>query len=154
MNGKLEPKRSKGNGFTHRLSARYKPREGPDVLCDLVDAVSGRAASTASRRRRPTAPTISTITKLGWKTSFGPLTWNGAIYHQIWKRFQFSFLGANSLTVIQNGRDARINGVETDLSYVARRAHPERGRGLHRRQDQGRDLPFVGRSGGRLLGRD
>ena len=54
----------------------------------------------------------------GWKTRFGALTWNGALYHQIWKKFQFSFLGANSLTVIQNGRDATINGVETDLSYV------------------------------------
>ena len=28
------------------------------------------------------------------------------------------FLGVNSLTEIQNGRDARINGIETDFSYV------------------------------------
>ena len=34
------------------------------------------------------------------------------------KEFQFSFLGANSLTVIQNGRNAIINGIETDINYV------------------------------------
>ena len=44
--------------------------------------------------------------ELGWKTTLGPLRWNGAIYHQLWKKFQFSFLGENSLTVVQNGRDA------------------------------------------------
>ena len=49
---------------------------------------------------------------------FGPLRWNGAIYHQKWKKFQFGFLGENSFTMIQNGRDARINGIETDLNYV------------------------------------
>ena len=31
---------------------------------------------------------------------------------------QFSFLGANSLTVILNGRAAIVNGVETDLNYT------------------------------------
>ena len=56
---------------------------------------------------------------MGWKTSWGPLRWNGAIYHQQWKKFQFSFLGESSLTVVQNGRDARINGLETDINYVS-----------------------------------
>ena len=56
---------------------------------------------------------------MGWKTSFGPLRWNGAVYHQTWEKFQFSFLGENSLTVVQNGRDARINGIETDINYVS-----------------------------------
>jgi iron complex outermembrane receptor protein len=55
---------------------------------------------------------------LGWKTGFGRFRWNGAIYYQKWKGFQFSFLGANSLTVIQNGRDAEVKGIETDVSYV------------------------------------
>jgi outer membrane receptor protein involved in Fe transport len=47
------------------------------------------------------------------------LRWNGAIYHQIWDKIQFSFLGENSLTVTLNGRKARINGAETDVSYIA-----------------------------------
>lgn len=47
------------------------------------------------------------------------LRWNGAIYHQKWEGLQFSYLGANSLTVIQNGRNAKINGIESDLNYTA-----------------------------------
>jgi outer membrane receptor protein involved in Fe transport len=49
----------------------------------------------------------------------GPVRWNGAIYHQKWKNFQFAFLGPNSFTVIQNGQDANINGIETDINYVS-----------------------------------
>jgi outer membrane receptor protein involved in Fe transport len=56
--------------------------------------------------------------ELGWKTSFGPVRWNGAVYHEIWKKFQFAFLGANSFTEIHNGNDARVNGIETDINYV------------------------------------
>jgi outer membrane receptor protein involved in Fe transport len=57
--------------------------------------------------------------EVGWKTSWGPVRWNGAINHQKWQGFQFSFLGENSLTVVQNGRNARINGIETDVGYVS-----------------------------------
>ncbi|MFL6744181.1 MAG: TonB-dependent receptor domain-containing protein, partial [Sphingomicrobium sp.] len=57
--------------------------------------------------------------ELGWKTTFGPIRWNGALYHQRWKAFQFSFLGENSFTEIHNGQDANINGVETDVNYVS-----------------------------------
>jgi len=31
---------------------------------------------------------------------------------------QFAFLGANSFTEIHNGKDARVNGIETDVNYV------------------------------------
>jgi iron complex outermembrane recepter protein len=118
VNGHLEPKRSEGTGFTHRLSARYKPTK------DLMFyATWSRGFRPGGINRQPTAPAYAPDylynLEAGWKTSFGALTWNGAVYHQIWKGFQFAFLGANSLTVIQNGRDARINGLETDLSYVA-----------------------------------
>lgn len=117
VNGVAVPTRSKGSGFTHRLSARWKPT---DKL--MFYATWSRGFRPGGINRQPGAPAYNpdylTNYEAGWKTEFGPLTWNGAIYHQVWKKFQFSFLGANSLTVIQNGRDAKINGVETDLSYV------------------------------------
>jgi outer membrane receptor protein involved in Fe transport len=56
--------------------------------------------------------------ELGWKTTFGPFRWNGAIYHELWKKFQFAFLGANSFTEIHNGKDARVNGIESDINYI------------------------------------
>jgi len=118
VNGEAVPRRSKGDGFTHRLSARWEPRENL-----MFYATWSRGFRPGGINRQPNAPAYDpdylTNYELGWKTTFGPLTWNGAIYHQLWKKFQFSFLGENSLTVIQNGRDARINGIETDLSYVA-----------------------------------
>ncbi|WP_246167411.1 TonB-dependent receptor domain-containing protein [Sphingomonas piscis] len=112
------PRRSKGNGFTHRLNLQYKPAE------DLMFyGTWSRGFRPGGINRQPSAPAYDpdyiTNFELGWKTRLGPLRWNGAVYHQIWKKFQFSFLGENSLTVIQNGRDAKINGIETDVGYVA-----------------------------------
>ena len=118
VNGQAVPRRSKGDGFTHRLSAKWEPRENL-----MFYATWSRGFRPGGINRQPNAPAYEpdylTNYELGWKTSFGPLVWNGAFYHQVWKEFQFSFLGENSLTVIQNGRDAEIDGVETDLSYIA-----------------------------------
>ena len=116
--GKVKPKRTKDSGFTHRLNAQYKPNE------DLMFyATWSRGFRPGGINRRaallPYDADFLTNWELGWKTTFGPVRWNGAVYHQLWKKFQFSFLGENSLTVIQNGRDAKINGIETDVSYVS-----------------------------------
>lgn len=118
VNGQAVPRESKGSGFTHRVSARYEPQETM-----MFYATWSRGFRPGGINRQPNAPAYDpdylTNFELGWKTRFGPLTWNGAVFHQIWKKFQFSFLGENSLTVIQNGRDAEISGIETDVSYVA-----------------------------------
>jgi outer membrane receptor protein involved in Fe transport len=117
VDGRAVPRRSKGDGFTHRLSARYKPAEHL-----MFYATWSNGFRPGGINRQPNAPAWDpdylTNYELGWKTQFGPVTWNGAFYHQLWKKFQFSFLGENSLTVTANGRDATINGVETDVSYV------------------------------------
>ena len=117
-NGQIVPRRSKGDGFTHRVSARYKPNE--DMM---FYATWSRGFRPGGINRQPIAPAYDpdylTNYEAGWKTSFGPLRWNGAVYYQKWKGFQFSFLGANSLTVIQNGRDAEVSGIETDVGYVS-----------------------------------
>ncbi len=115
--GKVKPKRTKDNGFTHRLNAQYKPN---DDLMFYATWSRGFRPGGINRRAalQPYAADFLTNYELGWKTTFGPVRWNGAVYHQVWKKFQFSFLGENSLTQIQNGRDARINGIETDVSYV------------------------------------
>ena len=115
--GKVKPKRSKDNGFTHRLNAQYKPND--DLMFYATWSRGFRPGGINRRADLPGYdPDFLTNWELGWKTQFGPVRWNGAIYHQIWKKFQFAFLGVNSLTVIQNGRDAKINGIETDVGYV------------------------------------
>jgi outer membrane receptor protein involved in Fe transport len=116
-NGKVVPKRAKGHGFTHRVNAQWKPQENL-----MFYATWSRGFRPGGINRRgdigPFDPDYLTNFELGWKTTFGPLRWNGAIYHEVWKSFQFAFLGANSFTEIHNAKDAHINGIESDLNYV------------------------------------
>ncbi|MFL6592481.1 MAG: TonB-dependent receptor [Luteimonas sp.] len=75
--------------------------------------------------RRGTVPPYKsdflTNYELGWKTSWADnrLAWNGAVFQEDWKDFQFSYLGANGLTEIRNAAQARIRGLETDLRWAA-----------------------------------
>ncbi|WP_037503909.1 TonB-dependent receptor [Sphingomonas jaspsi] len=117
-NGKLVPKRAKGSGFTHRLNAQYKASD--DVMFYGTWSRGFRPGGINRRGDvQPYDPDYLTNFEIGWKTTLadGRVRWNGAVYHQVWKKFQFSFLGANSFTEIHNGNDARINGVETDFNY-------------------------------------
>jgi outer membrane receptor protein involved in Fe transport len=59
--------------------------------------------------------------EIGWKTQwFGHrLRWNGAVFQEDWKNFQFSFLGVNSVTIIENGGNARIRGIENEIEFQA-----------------------------------
>jgi outer membrane receptor protein involved in Fe transport len=118
VNGHIVPKRSKDHGWTYRFNGTWKPRDGL-----LFYATWSKGFRPGGINRQPGLapynPDFLVNYELGWKTSLGALRWNGAVYHQRWKKFQFSFLGENSLTVVQNGRDATVDGVETDISYVS-----------------------------------
>jgi len=62
--------------------------------------------------------------EIGWKTqSFdNRLRFNGAVFAENWKDFQFSFLGPNSVTQIANAGQAKIKGLETELDFAATHA--------------------------------
>jgi len=116
--GEVKPKRTKDDGFIYRLNGTWKPVE--DIMFYATWSKGFRPGGINRRAALPPYAADFLINyELGWKTSFGPVRWNGAVYHQRWKKFQFAFLGENSLTVIQNGRDANINGLESDVNYVA-----------------------------------
>lgn len=57
----------------------------------------------------------------GWKTTWldDQLRWNGAVFEEKWKDFQFAVVGANGLTEIRNANQARIRGVESELAWAA-----------------------------------
>ncbi len=118
VNGKVVPKRVKDSGFIHRLNATWRPQNGL-----MFYATWSRGFRPGGINRRGDVPPYDadflSNWELGWKTTFGPFRWNGALYHQKWKKFQFSFLGQNSFTEIHNGKDAKINGVETDINYAS-----------------------------------
>ncbi|HJS91897.1 MAG TPA: TonB-dependent receptor [Steroidobacteraceae bacterium] len=58
--------------------------------------------------------------EVGWKTQWfeNTLRFNGALFWEDWDNFQFSFLGANSVTIIRNGGHARIKGIESSLDWL------------------------------------
>jgi iron complex outermembrane recepter protein len=58
--------------------------------------------------------------EVGWKTQWlgNTLRWNGSLFWEDWNNFQFSFLGENSVTIIRNGGNARIKGVETSVDWL------------------------------------
>lgn len=117
VDGKLVPKRTKDDGFTHRLNLTWKPSE--DML---LYATWSRGFRPGGINRRativPYAADFLTNYELGVKSTLagGRVRLNAAIYQQEWKRFQFSFLGENSFTEIHNGPNARIRGIEADVN--------------------------------------
>ncbi|MEP6786253.1 MAG: TonB-dependent receptor [Sphingomonadales bacterium] len=113
------PASATGQGFTHKLNLTWKPNS--DLL---FYGTWSRGFRPGGINRRPGLPPYGadflTNYEVGFKTTWlgGKLRFNGAVYQQEWKQFQFSFLGLNSLTQIQNGPDARIKGVEADVNYT------------------------------------
>ncbi|MDB5671245.1 MAG: TonB-dependent receptor [Alphaproteobacteria bacterium] len=114
--GKVVPKSTTGDGFTHRVNLTWKIT--PD---HMVYATWSKGFRPGGINRRATLPPYAedTLTnyELGLKTSWGKLRVNGAVYLQDWKSFQYSFLGQNSFTEIHNGPDARIKGAELDIFW-------------------------------------
>ena len=115
--GKLYPKKTDGQGVTYRFNLTWKPID--DIL--LYGTWSRGFRPGGINRRGDVADygaDFLTNYELGWKTTLlgGQLRLNGAVYQQQWDQFQFSFLGANSFTIIQSGPDARIRGVEMDAN--------------------------------------
>ena len=46
----------------------------------------------------------------------GMVQWNTAIFQLDWNNFQFAILGPNGLTEIRNAAQARIRGLESDVT--------------------------------------
>ncbi len=111
-------KRTKKTDFIHKLNLTYKFTD--DVM---MYATWSRGFRPGGINRRGSLPPYGSDTldnyELGWKTSFGAVRFNGAVYQQDWNNIQLSFLGANGLSEVRNAGIARIRGVEADVSYRA-----------------------------------
>ncbi|TGX55719.1 TonB-dependent receptor [Sphingomonas gei] len=119
VGGELRPKKTSDQGITYRFNLTWKPSDG---LLFYAVASSGFRPGGINRRGDVASYATDVLYnyELGWKTTLadGRLRFNGSIYQQSWKDFQFSFLGENSFTIIQNGPDARIRGVEMDANLA------------------------------------
>jgi outer membrane receptor protein involved in Fe transport len=58
--------------------------------------------------------------EFGWKTSWldNRVTFNGSVFREDWKDFQFAVLGLNGLTDIRNAAQAQIQGIEGELAWA------------------------------------
>jgi len=115
-------KRVTGSGTVPRVNLTYKI--DPDKLVYATFSKGFRPGGVNRTAQANIGPYQTDFLKnyeIGWKTQWFDhrLRWNGAVFWEDWKNFQFSFLGVNSVTVIQNGGNARIKGVENEIEWAA-----------------------------------
>jgi outer membrane receptor protein involved in Fe transport len=109
------------NGTVPRVNVTYKFT--PDALVYATYSKGFRPGGVNRTAVAGVGPYKADYLKnyeVGWKTQWFDrrLRWNGAFFWEDWKNFQFSFLGPNSVNIIQNGANARIKGVETELNWL------------------------------------
>jgi len=105
------------NGETHKINVEYKIND--EVMTYATYSTGYRPGGVNRNGALPPyqADKLSNY-ELGWKSRWldRRLTLNGAVFYQNWDKFQFSFLGLNSLTVINNGPSADIYGAEVSFA--------------------------------------
>lgn len=111
-----------GNGGVPKVNVSYKFT--PDLMLYATYSKGFRPGGvnrTSVAGIGPYAPDYLKNYEVGWKTQWlgHSLRWNGALFWEDWNNFQYSFLGPNSLTIIENGGSARIKGIESDLLWAA-----------------------------------
>lgn len=103
----------------HKLNLSYKLTQDA-----MVYATWARGFRPGGINRRGTLPPyladFLTSYEVGWKSTWAGnrLRFNGSLYSQEWEDFQFSILGANGLTEIKNANQARINGIDVDVTWM------------------------------------
>jgi outer membrane receptor protein involved in Fe transport len=108
------------SGETHKVNLNWKI--DPDHLLYLTYSTGYRPGGVNRNGDLPPyqADTLDNY-EFGWKTSWfnHSLIFNGALYDEEFKKFQFAFLGEFSLTQIQNAPSARILGAESNVDWRA-----------------------------------
>lgn len=106
-------------GETHRVNLSWQIDDD-----HLLYATYSTGFRPGGVNRRSTIPPYDSDTltnyEIGWKTSWNDdtLRFNGAIFWEDWKDYQFSFLGENSFTEIHNAGSATVKGIEIDFMWL------------------------------------
>lgn len=106
--------RSRQDGKRLRYPAAGQPdlqvHSRQNALRELLEGLPPRRRqSQRGAGHRACQADYLTNYEIGWKTQWFDhrLPWNGAIFWEDWKDFQFCFIGAGNLTIIANGGNAR-----------------------------------------------
>ena len=114
-------KRVADSGHVPRVNLSYKITPEKMVYATYSKGFRpGGVNRTAAANIGPYQADYLTNYELGWKTQWaaGHVRWNGSVFQEDWNDFQFSFLGPNSVTIIQNGGSAKIRGIESELEWA------------------------------------
>lgn len=110
-------KNYKETGETHKLSLAWKvtPQR-------MVYATYSTGFRPGGINRGVTAPNYNSDTvtnyEVGWKTRWGRLRFNGAVFYEKWTDIQFSLLGQNGQVYLLNAPGgASVKGVEADMVW-------------------------------------
>lgn len=107
-----------GSGETHKINLTYKFNRDNLIYFTYSTGYRPGGVNRNGSFGAYAADTLDNF-ELGLKTSFldKRLIWDSALYDEEWNKFQFSFLGPNDLTVIENAPKASIQGFETAISW-------------------------------------
>ena len=112
--------RSTGSGNTPKINLQYKIDRDRMIYATWSKGFRpGGVNRNGGGKIPPYKPDYLSNYEIGWKTSWleNRLRWNGAVFYEKWKDFQFSYLGPNALTIIANAGQASIKGIETDFEF-------------------------------------
>ena len=111
------------NGHTPRVNLTYKFDQDHMVYATYSEGFRPGGANRQSLAGvGPYKADFLKNYELGWKTQWADhrVRFNGAVFLEDWKDFQFSFLtNPGSLTVIDNAGQARIKGLEANIEWSA-----------------------------------
>jgi outer membrane receptor protein involved in Fe transport len=109
----------KSSGETHRVNLTWQVTGDKMLYATYSTGFRPGGANRVAGFPGYSPDTLSNY-EIGWKTSWDDehLRFNGALYWEDWKNIQFSFLGPNSITVVENAGGATVKGIESDLTWV------------------------------------
>jgi outer membrane receptor protein involved in Fe transport len=117
--------RVKKNGSTPKFNLTYKFDD--DHMVYATFSRGFRPGGINRRQQVPPNPPLATYVpdflnnyEVGFKTTWlgNRLRFNGAVFREDWRNFQFGFLGQNSFTIIRNAAAARIWGAEQEIEWA------------------------------------
>jgi outer membrane receptor protein involved in Fe transport len=136
------------SGSTHRLNVNYTFDD--DHLIYFTYSTGFRPGGINRRGSLPPYDSDElTNYEIGWKTQWfdDRLRFNGAVFYQEWADFQYSLLGAQGLTEIQNAGNAEIKGIEGQLNWAVTDVFTLNGSAIYQKGETTTDLCEVGDDG-------
>ncbi len=113
-------KDTSATGTVPRVNLTYKVTPDQMVYATYSKGFRPGGVNRVAGQVPAYAPDYLENYEVGWKTQWFDhrLRWNGALFWEDWKNFQFSFLVPPSITAIANGGNARIKGIENELQWA------------------------------------